>query len=111
MFNALKTADTIGSKTWSLFWGLIGATPDAQIDGSLIFEAYDLAKIDGSNSTGKISVGQGCDRPVTFVSITMNFPNATDFQRLGESHGAALRICIEPSFPIIPVPYDIWMTF
>ncbi|MCJ1246093.1 hypothetical protein MMC30_003297 [Trapelia coarctata] len=41
----------------------------------------------------------------------MNFPNGTNYNILGTSHGAALRMCISPMYPIITIPFDLWQNF
>ena len=116
LINALLGAKIIASRTWSIFWGLTGADPNNQMDGSLTFGGYDAAKITGPNSTeplafGPFINGQGCALFVTVTAINMNFPNGTNFNILGTSHGSALRMCVEPEYPILTLPYDIWQTF
>ena len=51
ILNILKSAGHIGSRTWSLCWGLAGATAHAQVDGSLVFGGYDAGKVKGPNFT------------------------------------------------------------
>ncbi|MCJ1405933.1 hypothetical protein MMC11_009167 [Xylographa trunciseda] len=109
--NALQAAKLIPSRTWSLFWGLAGAEPSSQMDGSLVIGGYDAAKTTGSNSTQPTTKGQGCNLLVTMTAINLNFPNGTNFNILGTSHGAALRMCVSPIYPIITIPYDIWQNF
>ena len=116
LINGLITSKMIASKTWSLFWGLAGPDPTTQMDGSLIFGGYDAAKTTGPNATehftaATFSNGQGCVLFVTVTAINMNFPNGTNFNVLGTGHGNALRMCIQPEYPIITIPYDTWQTF
>ncbi|MCJ1419420.1 hypothetical protein MMC32_005775 [Xylographa parallela] len=109
--NALQAAKLIPSRTWSLFWGLTGAEPSSQMDGSLVIGGYDAAKTAGPNSTQPTTEGQGCSLLVTMTAINLNFPNGTNFNILGTSHGAALRMCVSPIYPIMTLPYDIWQSF
>ncbi|MCJ1436607.1 hypothetical protein MMC27_005987 [Xylographa pallens] len=109
--NALQAAKLIPSRTWSFFWGLTGAEPSSQMDGSLVIGGYDAAKTAGPNSTQPTTEGQGCSLLVTMTAINLNFPNGTNFNILGTSHGAALRMCVSPIYPIITLPYDIWQSF
>ena len=81
------------------------------MDGSLVLGGYDAAKATGPNSTQSITTNQGCNFFVVVTAINMNFPNGTNFNILGSSHGAALRMCVSPMYPIIAIPLDIWQKF
>lgn len=111
VMNALQNAQSIASRTWSFWWGQNGGDPASQMDGSMIFGGYDSGKTTGPNSTQPLSHGQDCPTLVTVTAINMNFPNGTNFNILGNSHGAALRMCVETSYPLITIPFDIWTNF
>ena len=111
LLNALVDAKMLASRSWSVFWGLTGADSSSQMDGSLVLGGYDLAKTTGTNHTSSFSQAPGCSLLVTVTNIEMNFPNGTDFNVLGSSHGAALRMCVKPDYPIITIPEDIWNVF
>ena len=116
LLDALLRAKLIASRTWSLFWGLTGAEPKTQMDGSLILGGLDKAKTTGENSTERLSsepflTGQECTLLVTVTAINMNFPNGTNSNILGTSHGSALRMCVKPEYPLITLPFDIWQIF
>lgn len=111
LLNTFKSAKIIASNSWALFWGLTGADASSQMDGSLVLGGYDGAKATGPNSTQSITMGQGCNFFVVVTAINMNFPNGTNYNILGTSHGAALRMCVSPMYPIITIPYDLWQNF
>lgn len=113
ILNALSSANLIPSKIWSLFWGLTGATTSSQMDGNLIFGGYDAAKTTGANYTSKITYSRNCSTSmiVTVTAITMNLLNGTDSNILGTNVGSALQMCIDPSYPLITIPYNAWSNF
>jgi hypothetical protein len=44
VLNALKSAGHIASRSWSMFWGLQGATAATQMDGGFVLGGFDKAK-------------------------------------------------------------------
>ena len=111
LLGTLAAGKIIASRSWSVFWGLTGADSSSQMDGNLVLGGYDLAKTTGNNHTAAMSEGQGCTMFVYMTSIQMNFPNGTNFEILGTSQGDALRMCIQPSYPIITIPSNIYDAF
>jgi len=113
MLNALHSAGTITSRSWSLFWGLTGADANSQMDGSLVLGGYDAAKVTGDNFTDHLYIDKGCITSflVTVTDIVMNLPDSSKISILGTSSGAAMRMCIQPEIPLITLPADVWSAF
>lgn len=112
VLSKLKSAGFIGSRTFGLWWGLAGATPAAQVEGSLVFGGYDAAKIKsgGKNHTGSITEATLCPSGMTIMiaSMVLNFPNGTNPSLLDLSLGGALLqacICLQCSL-VLMMPLD-----
>ena len=84
------------------------------MNGNLVFGGYDAAKASGTNSTTSISeiVDQIDDDSlcrtslmVTVTALTMNLVNGSNENILG---GSQLQMCIDPSYPLITLPEDVW---
>ena len=101
------------SRSYGLFWGLIGVDLDAQKDGSLTFGGYDKAKLTGTGSSQNIAHDNpDCNLLVSTTSITMNFPNGTETEILSvEKSPRTLTMCVDPEIPTIALPLDIWTNF
>ncbi len=104
----LKGAGRIGSRTWSLWWGLDGAEENAQMDGSLVFGGYDAAKIQGTtNHTDRITVSALCSTglTVTISEISLNFPNGSTPNLLNPLFGSTLiQACISFGSNLMTLP-------
>ncbi|RFU26271.1 hypothetical protein B7463_g10065, partial [Scytalidium lignicola] len=110
--NALQNSGIISSRVWSYWYGLTGL--GQQMDGGVVFGGFDQAKTKGNNYTQSLrdNVPSCPTKIVAIISeITMNFPNGTKKNILGSSHGSALQMCINPTYPLITIPFDIWNTF
>jgi hypothetical protein len=80
LLSTLKDAGYISSRSYGYWWGEDGATPQAQMDGSLILGGYDAAKTQGPNitlpiRTPSISCMSGMYMPIS--DLSMRFPNGT----------------------------------
>ena len=113
ILTRLYDAGIIASRSWGLFWGLNGIDLDAQKEGSLTFGGYDKAKLTGTGSQINLTHDNpDCNLLVLATSITMNFPNGTDVEILSSGSDAEnLTMCVNPEFPIVTLPHDIWTTF
>ncbi|KAH8807543.1 aspartic peptidase domain-containing protein [Xylogone sp. PMI_703] len=110
--NGLQNSGIISSRVWSYWWGLTGL--GRLMDGGVVFGGFDQAKTKGNNYTQMLrdNVPSCPTQIVTIISgITMNFANGTKKNILGSSHGSALQMCINPTYPLITIPFDIWSTF
>ncbi len=105
ILSKLKEAKRIGSRTWSMWWGLDGADESSQMDGSIVFGGYDAAKVRGSdNYTARIAESSLCPAglTVTISEILLNFPNGSTPNLLDPSSGnTLLRACICPHCPMV----------
>jgi len=115
VLNGLHTAGLIASRSWSLFWGLIGGDASSQMDGSLVLGGYDAAKVVRDNFTDHLSINPYCGSRilVTVTDIEMNLPDGghqsiIGTSIIGTSRGAAI---IGPETPVIAIPSDVWSGF
>lgn len=114
LLNALSIVGSIASKTWSYFYGWAGVDAQHQIDGSLVLGGYDADKIGGNELTNNFTDDSRCGGGliVTITDIKMNLKNGSNPTILGPSAGAALKACIDLTFPLIAtLPVDIWNEF
>jgi hypothetical protein len=100
ILTALTSAGRIGSRTFSFFWGLSGATTAAQMPGSLVFGGYDKAKTIGPNITLPLVRSSKCGTGlvVSVSQILLNFPNASTTDILSST---SISACLTPSFPVM----------
>lgn len=106
ILNALQSASQIGSRVWSMFWGLTGVSASVQMDGIFVFGGYDKAKVQGKNHTQALGSFDRCGTGmlVTLSDMQLNFPNGTTETLLGSGF---LSACIVPDFPdLITIPLD-----
>jgi len=113
ILNGLSNAGVIASRTFSLFFGLTGASKKHQMDGSLVIGGYDAAKISGENYTSRLTYISTCPTGLLTVvtDISMNFENGTSRSITSPAQGFALQMCIQPGYPLITIPSDIWANF
>ena len=107
-------AKTILSRTWSIFWGFVGAEKEHQMNGSLVFGGYDQAKVKGSNVSQSIALSNAdCQTGlVVYVTdISMGFPSGNESSILDRSSGTALPMCIDPRLTGIELPSAQWFMF
>lgn len=111
--NTLTSQRIIPSKTWSLFWGLMGANPTTQMDGNLVFGGYDAAKLSGENLTRKFHRSNDCDTGLTVIvsDIIANPASRPSQSILGTPKARPLRMCIDPWYPIISIPEQVFNNF
>ncbi|MCJ1247152.1 hypothetical protein MMC30_004364 [Trapelia coarctata] len=112
ILSKLKSASTIGSRTFGLWWGLAGAEQAAQMDGYVVLGGYDSAKIKsgGTKHIGSITEAKLCPSglTVTIASMVLNFPNGSNPNPLNPSFGRTLLqafICLQCSL-ILSMPLD-----
>ena len=105
ILSTLKNAGTIGSRSYGFWFGLAGATPAAQMDGSLVLGGYDAAKITrDQNFTGSIADPLICPSglSVTIESIVLNFPNGSNPNLLDPLYGSSpLQACVSTEAPVL----------
>ncbi|PQE19414.1 Peptidase aspartic protein [Rutstroemia sp. NJR-2017a BBW] len=104
ILNALSASGQIASRTWSMFWGRVGATSATQMDGSFVFGGYDRAKVSGQNHTQSLSTSkQSCPTGmlVTITDMTLNFSNGTDISLFDGAESTAISACLVPSYPVL----------
>jgi hypothetical protein len=110
--SGLQNAGIIPSRTWAYWWGLTGL--EQEMDGGVVFGGYDKAKTKGKNYTNSLSddVATCPTKILTTISdITMTLSNGDEQSIIGTSHGSALRMCVDPTYPLITIPSSIWDTF
>lgn len=113
--ETLHDAQLIASRTWSLFWGLEGADPSSQMEGSLMFGGYDRAKTTGPNMTRAFSSLEdqaSCPSSmiVTVANIILTFANGTSTSLMSPP-STAFSACVKPDIPLLTLPTDVFTTF
>jgi hypothetical protein len=102
LLRALVSAGDIGTKAYSIFWGLVGGPAEKQTLGSLIFGGLDRSLIADQNDNFTASLVQGsrCGTGmiVMISDILLNWPNGTDMSVFMGSQSAAIQACVSPSF-------------
>lgn len=113
LLNVLFDRKKIPSRAWGLFWGWTGSQDNSQMDGSLTLGGYDTAKTSGSNFTDNLVEDEDCKSSmvVTVSDIVLNHPNGSITSIFGDSRGVAMRACVQPDYPLITLPYEIYQTF
>jgi hypothetical protein len=111
--STLKEAGRIGSRTFSIFWGLVGGP--RRVPGSFVLGGFDQSIAGGSsNYTAPITYNDACGTGmlITINDISLNWPNGTDSSIFDGSRSAAMQACIAPDFAgLMTLPYDYWQTF
>ena len=111
----LKENRRIASRSWSMFWGLQGATENVQMDGSFVLGGYDKAKTQGQEFKKQITSPSGDCRSGMELSISgmqLNFPNGTNQSIFDSSQYSSLRTCIDPDHPILmTIPSDTYENY
>jgi len=114
--RALVSAGDIGTKAYSIFWGLVGGPSDKQTRGSLVFGGLDKSLIadQNDNFTASLYYGGRCGTGmlVTISDILLNWPNGTDMSIFMGSQPAVIQACISPSFAgLISLPLSYYESF
>jgi hypothetical protein len=112
----LYKSKQIASRSWSLFWGLEGGSPSTQMNGSLTFGGFDVAKTTGANLTQSFSSLEDMtvcpSSMIVFITdVLVKFPNGTSNSLFGSAEGSAMRSCIKPDIPLITFPSNVWEAF
>ena len=112
--ETLYESQLIASRTWSLFWGLEGADPTSQMNGSLINGGYDRAKTTGPKMTRPFSsLADQASRPssmlVDVTDLALTFANGTSVSLLGNL--LSFSACIKPDIPLLTLPTDVFAAF
>ncbi|RGP68941.1 hypothetical protein FLONG3_8002 [Fusarium longipes] len=108
--NALRRAEKITSRVWSIFWGVYGK--ENPMDGSLVLGGYDGMKVTGKNYTAPLVYDhfdgpQGCwtGMRVTVTDIKINFIGGQNTSIFPS--GTSLHFCIDPAHHLLmEVPMD-----
>jgi hypothetical protein len=97
ILGTLKSGGKIASRTWSMFYGWMGAEEETQRDGSFVLGGYDRAKTSGR--AYPFDMADGCESRlvVTISDVTLNFPNGTNESLFDD----AMTACITPHFPVL----------
>ncbi|KAF5845870.1 hypothetical protein GGP41_008382 [Bipolaris sorokiniana] len=114
--QALVSAGDIGTKVYSIFWGLVGGPAEKQTGGSLVLGGLDRSLISNpnDNSTASLFRGSRCrtGMVVMISDILLNWPNGTDMSVLMGSQSAAIQACISPSFAgLMTLPLSYYKNF
>ena len=114
--RALASAGDIGTKAYSIFWGLVGGPVDKQTRGSLILGGLDKSLIadQNANFTAPLFYGSRCSTGmlVTINDILLNWPNGTDMSIFMDSQSAAIQACVNPGFAgLMSLPLSYYQSF
>jgi hypothetical protein len=112
----LVSAGDIGTKAYSMFWGLVGGPAEKQTRGSLVLGGLDKSLIADQNDNFTASLFQGSrcgtGMVVTISDILLNWPNGTDTSIFMGSQSAAIQACISPSFSgLMSLPLSYYNKF
>ncbi|KAI2636002.1 aspartic peptidase domain-containing protein [Xylaria nigripes] len=99
--SSLQAGKQIASRVWSMFYGLVGANPNAQLDGTLVFGGYDRAKVSGRGYKQKLQSDPSCSSQmlVKIEDVILHFPNGTDASIVGQAKTGGFSACIVPDYP------------
>jgi hypothetical protein len=96
--RTLASAGGIGTRAYSLFWGLMGVK---QTQGSLVLGGLDKSLIadQDANLTAQLVYTAACPTGmlVTINDILLNWPNGTDQSIFGGSESEVFQACINPN--------------
>ncbi|KAF2847926.1 hypothetical protein T440DRAFT_537853 [Plenodomus tracheiphilus IPT5] len=114
--RALVSAGDIGTKAYSMFWGLVGGPAEKQSRGSLVLGGLDRSLIvdQDDNFTASLFQGSRCGTAmvVTISDILLNWPNGSDMNIFMGSQSAAIQACISPSFAgLMSLPRSYYDSF
>lgn len=113
--NTLKETGVIESRTWSVFWGLDGASVGGYTNGSMVFGGYNENKASGANYTAKLnytSCRWGTQLEISAFSIVDTGGMVTSMSPNDTDATTPLFACIDPAGPgMFNIPYDYFMTF
>jgi hypothetical protein len=114
--RALVSAGDIGTRAYSIFWGLTGGPTEKQTPGSLVLGGLDKSLIadENENLTASLFLGGKCGTGmvVTISDILLNWPNGTDVSIFMGSQSAAIQACISPSFAgLMSLPLSYYNNF
>lgn len=114
--RALVSTGNIGTKAYSIFWGLVGGPAEKQTPGSLVLGGLDKSLIadENDNFTASLFQGSKCGTGmiVTISDILLNWPNGTDMSIFMGSQSAAIQACISPSFAgLMSLPLSYYGNF
>lgn len=109
LLDALNASGKIMSSTWSVFWGLIGAEAQNQMDGSVILGGFDRAKTTGNNLTLPVQTATDCRTGLVVMvqDISMEFASGKAQSILD----SPLEMCIDPSFQLVSLPSGVMDLF
>lgn len=114
ILNSLKDAGKIASRSWSMFWGLEGATADTQMDGNFVMGGYDKAKTKGEGHKSTIGYSGGdCSTGmmITLTGMDLNFRNGSN-STVFDSQSSPINVCIDPDFPgVMSLPYSLYKRY
>ena len=111
--RTLASAGDIGTRAYSVFWGLMGVK---QTQGSLVLGGMDKSLIvdQGANLTAPLVYTAACKTGmlVTINDILLDWPNGTDQSIFGGSNSEVFQACINPNAAgLVALPYKYSQTF
>jgi len=113
LLSTLKTAGHIASRTFAIFWGLVGGP--RRVPGSLVLGGYDKAIAGGSaNYTAPLVFTSDCRTGmlVTINNIELNWPNGSDMSIFGDVITETLPVCIHIDYAgLMTLPDEYWDKF
>ena len=113
LLATLKTAGHIASRTFAIFWGLVGGP--RRVPGSLVLGGYDKAIAEGSaNYTAPLVYNPDCltGMLITINNIELNWPNGSDESIFDDVITRALPVCIHIDYAgLMTVQDEYWDRF
>ncbi|KAH6111002.1 hypothetical protein HBI65_009810 [Parastagonospora nodorum] len=114
--RALVSAGDIGTKAYSLFWGLVGGPVEKQTRGSLALGGLDKSLIadQNDNFTASLFYGSRCGTGMVVMisDILLNWPDGTDTSIFMGSQSAVMQASISPSFVgLMSLPLSYYNSF
>ncbi|KAJ4361028.1 uncharacterized protein N0V89_001597 [Didymosphaeria variabile] len=107
----------LGTKAYSMFWGLVGGPAEKQTRGSLILGGLDKSLIEDQNDNFTASLFRssrcGTGMVVTISDILLNWPSGKNESIfMGRPEPATIQACISPSFAgLMSLPLSYYESF
>ena len=113
IINSLHASDLIKSKSWGLFYGLIGSESASQMDGTIVLGGYDRAKVSGSNHTDGLAIDDLCTSRlrVFLTDISVDSIDGHGTTSIFDNSNTGASWCIQPDFGGISIPATTWDSF
>jgi hypothetical protein len=112
--NALLNTQRAGARRWALFMGWTGDSLDTQLNGSLISDGYDLAKMDrDSLLTQTLITNNLCPSGliIALADVLINYSNGTSESLMDGTGLTDQNACISLDYPLLDMSGAIWNNF